>query len=72
MLFVWAREIDNLEAPHRASELALLHAWDLLKPFIGKKGAQTVAMASALDQLVLLHTIVAGLFLERKILPFVN
>ena len=29
-------------------------------------------MASALDQLVLLHTIVAGLFLERKILPYVN
>lgn len=72
VLFVWGREIDNLEAPYRASELALLHAWDLLKPFIGKKGAKTVAMASALDQLVLLHTIVAGLFLERKILPFVN
>jgi hypothetical protein len=72
VLFVWGREIDNLEAPYRASELALLHAWDLLKPFIGKKGAQTVAMASALDQLVLLHTIVAGLFLERKILPHVN
>ncbi|MGA3187636.1 MAG: hypothetical protein ABSF22_11070, partial [Bryobacteraceae bacterium] len=72
VLFVWAREIDNLEAPYRASELALLHVWDLLKPFIGKKGAQTVAMASALDQLVLLHTIATRLFLERKILPFVN
>jgi hypothetical protein len=72
VLFVWGREIDNIEAPYRASELALLHAWDLLKPFIGKKGAQTVAMASALDQLVILHTAVAGLFLERKILPYVN
>lgn len=72
VLFVWAREIDNLEAPYRASELALLHAWDLLKPLIGKRGAQTLAMASALDQLVRLHTIVIGLFLERKILPFVN
>ncbi|WP_198029580.1 hypothetical protein [Bradyrhizobium sp. WSM3983] len=51
VLFVWAREIDNLEAPYRASELALLHTWDLLKPFIGKKGAQTVAMASAMDQI---------------------
>ena len=47
VLFVWGREIDNLEAPYRASELALLHAWDLLKPFIGKKGAQTIAMAAA-------------------------
>lgn len=72
VLFVWAREIDNLEAPYRTSELALLHAWDLLKPFIGKKGAQTAAMASAFDQLVILHTLIAGLFLEQKILPYVG
>jgi hypothetical protein len=72
VLFVWGREIDNLDAPYRASELALLHAWDLLKPFIGKKGAQTVAMAAAFDQLVILYVAVAGRFLERKILPYVN
>jgi hypothetical protein len=36
------------------------------------KGAQATAVASALHQLVILHTIVAGLFLERKILPYVT
>jgi len=72
VLFVWGREIDNLDAPYRASELALLHVWELLKPFIGKKGAQANAMAIALHQLVILHTTVAGLFLERKILPYVK
>jgi hypothetical protein len=72
VLFVWAREIDNFDAPYRASELALLHIWDLLKPFLGKKGANAIAMSAAFHQLVRLHTIVAGLFLERKILPYVG
>ena len=29
VLFVWARDVDNLDAPYRASELALLNAWEL-------------------------------------------
>jgi hypothetical protein len=72
VLFVWGRERDNLDAPYRASELALLHVWEQLKPFIGKKGAQARAVASAFHQLIILHTTVAGLFLERRILPYVN
>ena len=71
VLFVWAREIDNLDAPYRASELALLHVWELVKPFIGKKGAQAAAVGSVLHHLVLLHVTIGGLFLE-KILPFVG
>jgi hypothetical protein len=71
VLFVWGREIDNLDAPYRASELALLHVWELVKPFIGKKGAHAAAVASVLNHLVILHVTVAGLFLERKILPYV-
>jgi hypothetical protein len=27
VLFVWARDIENLEAPYQASELLLLHIW---------------------------------------------
>jgi hypothetical protein len=37
VLFVWAREIDNLDAPYRASELALLHVWELVKPLSAKR-----------------------------------
>jgi hypothetical protein len=72
VLFVWAREIDNLDAPYRASELALLHVWELVKPFIGKKGAQAAAVGSVLHHLVFLHVTIGRLFLGRKILPFVG
>jgi hypothetical protein len=72
VLFVWAREIDNLDAPYRASELALLHVWELVKPFISKRGAQAAAVSSVLHHLVVLHVTIGELFLERKILPFVG
>jgi hypothetical protein len=72
VLFVWARDIDNLDAPYRASELALLHVWELVKPFIGKKGARAAAVSSVLRHLVILHVTIGALFLERKILPFVG
>lgn len=72
VLFVWGREVDNLEAPCRASELALLHVWELIKPFIGKKGAHAAAVGSVLHHLIFLHVQIAGLILERKILPHVG
>jgi hypothetical protein len=72
VLFVWARDIDNLDAPYRASELGLLHLWELTKPFIGKTGVHAAAVDSVLRHLVVLHVTIAGLFLERKILPFVG
>lgn len=72
VLFVWSREIDNLDAPYRASELALLHTWELTKLFIGKRGAHAVAVASVFHHLVILHVTISGLFLEQKILPYVG
>lgn len=72
VLFVWSREADNLDSPYRASELALLHIWELVKPFIGKRGTNAAAVASVLHHLVILHVTIAGLFLERKILPYVG
>ena len=72
VLFVWSRETDNLDSPYRASELALLHIWELVKPFIGKRGANAAAVASVLHHLVILHVTIAGVFLERKILPYVG
>jgi hypothetical protein len=72
VLFVWARDIDNLDAPYRSSELALLHVWELVKPFIGKRGAHAVAVGSVLHHLVFLHITIGGLFLERKVIPFVG
>jgi hypothetical protein len=73
VLFVWARDVNNVEAPYRASELALLSIWNLLRPYIGKKpSAANKAMTAVLHYAIQLHVTIASELLERKILPHVG
>jgi hypothetical protein len=72
VLFVWARDIENLEAPYRLSELTLLTVWDLLRPFIGKQTGDARAINSVLHQLIQLHFIISSELLEKKVLPHVG
>jgi hypothetical protein len=72
ILFVWARDIDNLEAPYRLSELALLTVWALLRPFIGKETAEAKAINLVFQQLMQLHFTISSELLEKKVLPHVG
>ncbi|MEO5331578.1 MAG: hypothetical protein H7839_06105, partial [Magnetococcus sp. YQC-5] len=49
ILFVWARDVDNLEAPYRISELVLLGVWELLRPTIGTNNCDTEALSQAVQ-----------------------
>jgi hypothetical protein len=70
VLFVWARDVDNVEAPYRASELALLNIWNLLRRYIGKNpSAAGKAIETVLHHAIRLHIMIASELLERKILP---
>jgi hypothetical protein len=71
VLFVWARDIDNLDAPYRASERVLLNLWQVAKPFIGKKTANAKAITNVVVHTVSLHMRISGLFMDGKILPYV-
>ena len=71
VLFTWAREADNVEAPYRASEYAILRAWDLLKDMIGTKGREAIDAGIVFNDLVELHFTVWDV-LAAKILPHVN
>lgn len=72
ILFVWARDNKNLDAPYRASELALLAVWDLLRPFINKKTRAAAAISLVLHQLIDLHLIISFELLEQKVIPHVG
>src|SRR3546814_20330820 len=37
IMFGWAREAENVEAPYRASEMVLLHAWRSEARRVGKE-----------------------------------
>lgn len=72
ILYVWARDVDNVEAPYLVSELVILRVWDLLRPFIGNENNDAEAISLVLDQVTKLHLNIASDFLERKIFPHVG
>lgn len=74
VLFVWARAAGNLEAPYRASERAILLAWEYIKEHIEAKQHKKIAedMGSTFAELLDLHFQIWDEFLGKKVLPYVQ
>src|SRR3546814_7723658 len=69
ILFVWAREADNVEAPYRASERALVEVWHLRKSDVARSGKAAEAAGLVINELVDLHFAIWDELFEMKILP---
>ena len=69
ILYVWARDIGNIDAPYRASELALLTVWELIKPLIGRRGSEAKQMTQALAHVIDLHIYILKQYIDEKIAP---
>ncbi|HEY0113060.1 MAG TPA: hypothetical protein VGB59_07880 [Allosphingosinicella sp.] len=69
IMFVWAREADNVEAPYRASELALLEVWQLLKTDITRTSRASEAASLVISELIELHFTIWDALFDDKILP---
>ena len=69
IMYVWARDTDNVEAPYKASELSLLFAWSIYRPLANKKNKNAKQLRTVLSRLILLHIAIASSFLGDKILP---
>lgn len=72
VLFVWARDAGNLEAPYRASERVLLHAWPLIQADVAKSTKASEEIGAAYGDLVDLHFRIWDGLVSEKILPFVE
>lgn len=68
IMFVWAREADNVEAPYRASERAVLEIWQLLKSDIQRGGKGAEAAGLVVNELVELHFTIWDTLFEGKVL----
>ena len=69
VLYVWGRDAGNLDAPYRASELAVLTTWELIKPLIDKSSKEHRALARVLDQLIWVHVTIATELIDKRIAP---
>lgn len=72
VLFVWARDAGNLEAPYRASERVLLRAWPLVQGDIAKSTKASEEIGAAYADLVDLHFRIWDGLIGEKILPHVG
>jgi hypothetical protein len=70
VLFVWARDAENLEAPYRVSERVLLHAWQLLHKDIAKGGKQSEEVGTTYSELANLYFTIWDALLGKKIIPY--
>lgn len=68
VLFVWARDADNLESSYRASEFALLQAWHLIREDVESRGALDVRLT--FTELADLHFKIADTLFATKVMPF--
>lgn len=69
IMFVWAREADNVEAPFLASERATLQVWELLKSDIARGGKTAADAGEVINELTNLHFAIWDELFEAKILP---
>jgi hypothetical protein len=72
ILFVWARDANNLEAAYRASELVLLRSWPHCDITRLRKGPTQEERLAHFDQVIKLHIGIAHLLLVEKIGPFAD
>lgn len=72
ILFVWARDVDNVDAAYRSSELVILYIWNLLRPLVGTRAGVRRPMLSVLQHAIKLHLLIATILLDQKILPHVG
>lgn len=72
VLFVWARDAGNVEGPFRASELASLLAWNLIRGDVEKSTKTSIEIGVAFGQLIDLHFLIWDELLGRKVIPFVG
>ena len=72
VFFAWARDTGNIEAPYRASERMLLHAWHLIRDDVAKTNGASTEVGQAYADLVDLHFRIWDALIGEKILPFVD
>ena len=72
VLFAWSREANNLEAPYRASEFAMLHLWHLGAKVFGTGGREAKDLEAVVVGAINLYGRIAQSYTFDRILPHVG
>lgn len=72
ILFAWCRDANNLECAYLSSELTLLHAFEISKPYLGKKTKKAKEINATFCSILNVYQQVSSQFVEIVIQPHVN
>ena len=72
ILFVWARDAENVEGAYLACEEAILRCWGAFNSHLGKKSAASEELGEAFGELVDLSETIFEALAEDKIFPHVD
>jgi len=72
VLYVWARDADNVEAPYLASEYVVLYGWRLIHGDLGKSTKASIEAGQAFNELVELNFTIIDEFAKTKVFPHVE
>lgn len=72
ILFAWAREAGNMEAAYLASELTLLHAWNIIRPYAGKDNKTARAVDAAFSSIFTAYHQICSEFIGKNVLPYAD
>nr|CAA6827967.1 MAG: Unknown protein [uncultured Thiotrichaceae bacterium] len=69
-IFVWCRDIENLESGYRCSALALLYVWDLSHAHYGGQSKAAKGLMDVTNKMIQLSHIIGAAYIEEHIEPF--
>lgn len=69
ILFAWAREQGNLESTYRASELSLLHLWQIAREYAGMKNKTAKSINSVYASVLNTYLRVGSELFSKSVLP---
>jgi hypothetical protein len=72
ILFAWTREAANMESAYLASEVTLLHAWNIVRIYAGKGNKTTRAVETAFFSIFTAYNQICSEFLGKNVLPYTN
>lgn len=72
ILFAWAREAENTESAYLAGEFTLLHAWNVVRLYVGKNNKTARAIETAFLSIFSAYCQICSEFLGKNVLPYVD
>jgi hypothetical protein len=70
ILFSWARQASNVEVAYVASEITMLHAWKILRSYVGKDNKTSRAIEGAFHSIFSAYCQISTEYFRKNIFPY--